>query len=218
MASGNDVTKLLDPAVFGEARTVSQVVAGSSAGGGSSQDSAQQLAQQFQQLQSVAQAETETIQANTQAINQNTTQAGQGTGGASALRGAGSTIESALGLGTGLSPLISGVVNLFSGIFGGGGGQQSVPSTFLMPPSVNVNAGINEAAPTQPFAVDYAAGGQPRGATSGTSNSEGGSTQITVQVQAMDSQSFLDHSGDIALAVRQAMLQSNVLNDVIREV
>jgi hypothetical protein len=214
MASGNNVTKLLDPAVFGEASTVSQVVAGSSAGGGSSSDSTQQLAQQFQQLQSVAQAETETVQANTQAINQNTTQMGQGTGGSSALSQAGSTIESALGLGTGLSPLISGVANLFSGLFGGGGGQQSVPSAFLMPPSVNVNAGINEAAPTQPFAVDYAAGGQPRGATAGS----GGSTQITVQVQAMDSQSFLDHSDDIAQAVRQAMLQSSVLNDVIREV
>jgi hypothetical protein len=217
MASGN-VTKLLDPAVFGEASTVSQVVAGSNAGGGSSSDSTQQLAQQFQQLQSVAQSETETVQANTQAINQNTTQMGQGTGGASTLSSAGSTIESALGLGTGLSPLISGVANLFSGLFGGGGDQQSVPSAFLMPPAVNVNAGINEAAPTQPFAVDYAAGGQPRGATAGASNSGSGSTQITVQVQAMDSQSFLDHSDDIAQAVRQAMLQSSVLNDVIREV
>jgi hypothetical protein len=34
----------------------------------------------------------------------------------------------------------------------------------------------------------------------------------------MDSQSFLDHSQDIALAVRQAMLETTVLNDVIREV
>jgi hypothetical protein len=41
--------------------------------------------------------------------------------------------------------------------------------------------------------------------------------QITVQVQAMDSQSFLDHSADIAMAVRQAMLESSVLNDVVRE-
>jgi hypothetical protein len=32
----------------------------------------------------------------------------------------------------------------------------------------------------------------------------------------MDSQSFLDHSTDIAMAVRQAMLESNVLNDVIQ--
>ena len=105
-------------------------------------------------------------------------------------------------------------MGLFGGLFGGGGGQGSVPTTFLMPPSVNVNAGINEAAPTQPFAVDYAAGGQPRAATAGS----GGSGQITVQVQAMDSQSFLGHSDDIAQAVRQAMLQSSVLNDVIREV
>jgi hypothetical protein len=33
----------------------------------------------------------------------------------------------------------------------------------------------------------------------------------------MDSRSFLDHSGDIAMAVRQAMLESSVLNDVVRE-
>jgi len=36
-------------------------------------------------------------------------------------------------------------------------------------------------------------------------------------VQAMDSKSFLDHSADIAMAVRQAMLESSVLNDVVRE-
>jgi hypothetical protein len=33
----------------------------------------------------------------------------------------------------------------------------------------------------------------------------------------MDSRSFFDHSNDIALAVRQAMLESSVLNDVVRE-
>jgi hypothetical protein len=41
--------------------------------------------------------------------------------------------------------------------------------------------------------------------------------QITVQVNAMDSQSFLDHSQDIARAVRQAMLNSNSLNDVVSD-
>jgi hypothetical protein len=48
---------------------------------------------------------------------------------------------------------------------------------------------------------------------------QGGSTtpQITVQVQAMDSRSFLDHSEDIARAVRQAMLNSHGINDVITE-
>jgi hypothetical protein len=38
---------------------------------------------------------------------------------------------------------------------------------------------------------------------------------ILVQVQAMDSQSFMDHSEEIAQAVRQAMLNLNSLNDVI---
>jgi hypothetical protein len=40
---------------------------------------------------------------------------------------------------------------------------------------------------------------------------------ITVNVQAMDSKSFLDHSHDIARAVREAMLNSNSLNDVVSE-
>ena len=31
----------------------------------------------------------------------------------------------------------------------------------------------------------------------------------------MDSQSFLDHSNEIAMAVKQAILNSNSLNDVI---
>ena len=217
MASDNskDISSLLDPRVFGPASTLSQVVAGAYSGGGSSGSSNEQVAQVVQQLESVTQAETETIQANTQAINQNTTELGQKPTGGSGIAQAGSTIESALGLGTGVSPLISGVVGLFSGLFGGGGGQESVPGPFLMPPSVNVNAGINGAAPTEPFAVDYAAGGAPRGATASPA---GSGAQITVQVQALDSQSFLDHSEDIANAVRQAMLQSNVLNDVIREV
>jgi hypothetical protein len=41
--------------------------------------------------------------------------------------------------------------------------------------------------------------------------------QITVNVQAMDSRSFLDHSDDIARAVRDAMLNMHALNDVVSE-
>lgn len=40
---------------------------------------------------------------------------------------------------------------------------------------------------------------------------------ILVQVQAMDSQSFLDHSQEIAQAVRQAMLNMHSVNDVISD-
>jgi hypothetical protein len=80
---------------------------------------------------------------------------------------------------------------------------------------VNATAGIS-ASSSGAFAVDTADGGLPRPVPSATSSGSG--AQITVNVQAMDSQSFLDHSDDIAQAVRQAMLTSTTLNDVIREV
>jgi len=41
--------------------------------------------------------------------------------------------------------------------------------------------------------------------------------QVTVNVQAMDSRSFLDHSQDIAQAVREAILNMHSLNDVISD-
>ncbi|MBI3209239.1 MAG: hypothetical protein HYZ37_10120 [Candidatus Solibacter usitatus] len=41
--------------------------------------------------------------------------------------------------------------------------------------------------------------------------------QVVVQVQAMDSRSFLDHSNEIAEAVRKALLNSHPLQDVLRE-
>jgi hypothetical protein len=82
---------------------------------------------------------------------------------------------------------------------------------FGLPDSVNVNAGVSSAF-NGAFAVDSAQGTLPRAVVQPQA-----APQITVQVQAMDSRSFLDHSNDIALAVRQAMLESNVLNDVVRE-
>jgi len=65
------------------------------------------------------------------------------------------------------------------------------------------------------------------GSTSPTLTSEGGGAaedgrrsalpQITVNVQAMDARSFLDRSGDIAAAVRNAMLNLNSINDVVND-
>jgi hypothetical protein len=172
------------------------------------------------------------VLANTQAVTQNTTQLGSS--GPSTASKTGSTLESTLGLGLGLSPLITGLLSLFGG---GSSSQPAAPTPFALPPSVGVNAGVSEGAPTQAFGLEYTSAGQPRPAASASSSSVNNpagasangtlnnpasaptsTTQITVQVQAMDSQSFLDHSNDIALAVRQAMLQSSVLNDVIREV
>jgi hypothetical protein len=53
----------------------------------------------------------------------------------------------------------------------------------------------------------------------GSGNKTGAPQTQTIQVniQAMDSQSFLDRQDDIARAVREAMLHSNSLNDVVLE-
>jgi len=111
--------------------------------------------------------------------------------------------------GLGLSPVISSITSLFTG---SGGNSAPAPLVkFSLPSALSLNAGMSEADPGWAFGVSQSQGGQPR------PNSTGTSTQITVQVQALDSQSFLDHRSDIAMAVRQAMLESSVLNDVIRE-
>ncbi len=63
-----------------------------------------------------------------------------------------------------------------------------------------------------------------RGSSSGlTGSTPGGQLansghQVHVHVSAMDTQSFMDRSSDIAKAVKNAMLQSSSLNDVISEI
>ncbi len=197
-----------------EVQTVLGTTATSGAPGGSASTSAlteqlTSLTEQLQQLQSINQQQLETEQENTQALTANTSSKSSGSG--STAGGVGSAIESVLGFGLGLSPLIAGLVSLF----GGGGGEQQTTSLvpYVMPPSVSATAGIS-ASQSGVFGVDTADGGLPRPQPASTSST----TQITVQVQAMDSQSFLDHSNDIAQAVRQAMLESTTLNDVIRAV
>jgi hypothetical protein len=51
----------------------------------------------------------------------------------------------------------------------------------------------------------------------GSAGSTQASPQITVNVQAMDAQSFLDRSSDIAQAVRSAMLNMSSINDVVSD-
>jgi hypothetical protein len=185
--------------------------AGGTIGSGLSQsgnsDVTQQLTSlttQITSLTSVQQSQINALQDNTQAVGQNTSsKASSGTS-------VGSTVESAassfLGGGLGsLSPLIGGILSLF----GGDGGQTlAVPLPFMLPAPVQSEAGLT-GLPGQVTPVSYTGTGQPRG------QSVGAAAQVTIQVNAMDSQSFLDHSDDIASAVKQAILNSNSLNDVI---
>jgi hypothetical protein len=109
-----------------------------------------------------------------------------------------------------LSPIVRGLMSLF-----GGGGDDSAPAPlakYVAPPSISVSGGLTDGA-SGPVGIDYGQNGQPRAMM----NSGSSQTQVTVNIQAMDSRSFLDRSDDIARAVKRAMLESSSLNDVVSE-
>jgi hypothetical protein len=104
--------------------------------------------------------------------------------------------------------LISGIESLF------GGSSQPAPLPFYVPPApVAINATLQGVAPSPAQTASGTASAAP--AASGGGNSTTMAPQVTVNVSAMDSQSFMDRSTDIASAVRQAMLNLHPINDVV---
>jgi hypothetical protein len=129
---------------------------------------------------------------------------------------AGGIAKSALGTwagGLSLSPLLSGLLGLL-----GRANTEAVTPTltrYEAPPVQHFEGASSLNAMGGLTAVDYGAGGLPRVAPSASTKP---TPQVTVQVQAIDSRSFLDHSDEIARAVRQAILNSHALNDVVNEI
>jgi hypothetical protein len=209
--SRNEVERELETAAsIGSAGILS--VGGGASGGPTHAGAANSSSQTTQQMSSLVehitslnateQSAINAIQGNTQAVTQNTSAKSTGTSAASQL---GNAAESLFGGALSLSPIVSGIFSLF-------GGGQSAPATqmmpFMLPAPVEYHAGATSSGGVSP--VSYAEGGQPRAAQPLSST-----TQVTVQVSAMDSQSFLDHSDQIANAVKTALLNSNSLGDVI---
>ncbi|MBM3734874.1 MAG: hypothetical protein FJW39_03735 [Acidobacteria bacterium] len=106
-----------------------------------------------------------------------------------------------------LAPLAAGIAKLFDR----GGKQTEVElPQFRAPLPVRLDAGLT--ADGGLTGIDYGADGLPR--VAGRPPQQ---TPVTINVQAMDSRSFLDHSGEIARAVREAMLNMHSLNDVVND-
>jgi hypothetical protein len=124
----------------------------------------------------------------------------------------GSVASTVLKSGFGLAPLIGGLVNLFSS----GGAETPAPLVkYAMPTAIDFQAAQSNGRLGD---LDYEQTGMARTSAQGAGlNGSGATPQITVNVQAMDARSFLDRSNDIALAVRDAMLNMNAINDVINE-
>lgn len=153
-------------------------------------------------LAPATQTQAEALLTNTQALVQDTT-----AHAASSVAGTITHIASSLTGGIlSLSPILSGLLHLFEG---GGSSTPSPLVSFSLPPSVSFQD-ANTSGPAF-SAADYNQSGGPRAVNSGAA------TPITVQVQAMDSRSFMDHSQEIAKAVREAMLNMHSLNDVISD-
>jgi hypothetical protein len=204
---GDLLGELAGSAVGGGGSTSASSVTGSLQSGGSEvAEQLTSLTSQISSLSSIGQSQISALQDNTQAVTQSTTS--KASSGSSIGRTVESAASSFLGGGlSSLSPLIGGLLSLF----GGGGQTLAVAPPFLLPAPVQSEAGLTASAPGQVVPVSYGGTGQPRAQSSSSP------TQVTIQVNAMDSQSFLDHSDDIAMAVKQAILNSSSLNDVISD-
>jgi hypothetical protein len=165
-----------------------------------------QAGQQISQLQSAYQQQASLISANTQAVQGNTSAQGSHSAGSVAGGLASGLFGGALGL---LSPLISGIASLF----GGSSGPAPLPY-YTPPPAVAISGSLNSATPA-PVVSGSTSSNTGTAGTAATSGQPAGTQQVTVNVNAMDSQSFMDHSADIASAVREAMLNMHPINDVV---
>jgi hypothetical protein len=124
----------------------------------------------------------------------------------------GSVASTVLKSGFGLAPLITGLVSLF----GGGDTPAAAPLVkYALPTAADFQAAESQG---QVSGLDYDQMGMARSyGPTGAGGGTGAAPAITVNVQAMDARSFMDRSNDIALAVRDAMLNLNAINDVVND-
>jgi hypothetical protein len=170
-------------------------------------EQAASLGEKLSELARVSQSQARTVEDNTAALAQNTfSKAADAVKSAVGSMGGG---LGALSAGPAFLPLISGIAKLF-----GSGKTESPPAlvTYTRPASLQVEDGIG--GDNAGGGISYDANGTPR---LDERRAAAPAPQININVQAMDSRSFLDHSEEIARAVRTAMLESHMLSDVVNE-
>jgi hypothetical protein len=166
------------------------------------------FAGQLSELARTTAEQGDALSANTNALFQNT--AAQSQGGA-----AGAVATVARGFGSRLlsgNPLLGGI----AGIFGGRTSDTPVESfaRYLRPERRDLEIGIS------PSTEAYYVASRSHTVAAGQAHENSGSRpvpQVVVQVNALDTRSFLDHSADIAKALREAVLNSTTVSDVLNE-
>lgn len=160
-----------------------------------------QLLTQLSQWSTANREHSDRVKENTNALLSNKVNS------ESSMSDAAKSAASTFANGLGLSPILSGLVHLFTG--------SSKPATppplvkYELPTAIRADAGLNS--DNSISLIDRNLQGNVR------STAPQAPTQVIVQIQALDSRSILDRSDDIAKAVREAMLHSSALNDVIQD-
>jgi len=137
---------------------------------------------------------------------------------------AGSVAKTVLESGLGLIPLIGGLIGLFSG----GGSESPAPLTkYVMPPSLDFqaadsggtlsNVSYDQMGTARALGGSSTGAGGSAGSVSSGAGAVAGPAQTTANGQTLDARWFMDHSEDIAAAVKNAMLNSNSINDVVND-
>jgi hypothetical protein len=109
--------------------------------------------------------------------------------------------------GSGLGSIVSGI----AGLFGGGKPDAPLPLyQFALPQSVSVEAGLARNGQFVP--ISYSQNGQAR-----PNSTPQPVTQTMAQPLNVDGRWFMDHSEEIASAVKEAMLHSHSINDVVAD-
>ncbi len=163
----------------------------------------QQVAQLQQSVSN--QSQSNTLALNTQAVRGDTANSETANNVTNLFGSSDSSSGAALGY---LSQIASALTTTT-----GAGSSASAQLPIYTPPAPVPVSGVPQpqASATQPQNVSSAS--SQAGATTHSS----AAPQITVNVSAMDSQSFMDRSDDIASAVRAAMLNMHPINDVVAD-
>ncbi|HKD08810.1 MAG TPA: hypothetical protein VKB79_23105 [Bryobacteraceae bacterium] len=204
-------------------------------------NSLSQAGQQIAQLQAAYAQQANLIAENTQALQSNTSAQSGHSAGSVLSQATSGLFGGALSF---LSPIVSGIASLFGGggqtpaalpiytppppVSINAVLQSPTPSPVSLnpvlqspaAPSISLAPLLRSPAPVAPPPVSIAPLLQQPAASPATQPSSAptqsnSAANVTVNINAMDSQSFLDRSNDIANAVRCAMLNMHPINDVV---
>lgn len=174
------------------------------------------LTVELERVRAASKEQAQATSENTTAVIENT--AAQASRSDGVVATAGRTLARVFTGWLGIAPLLNSLV----GLFNGRDEPKLVPLVkYAPPPAIEFEGYVRREAygHSSREVGDMAPGKQGvewREYPENTGN-RSATVNITVQVQAIDSRSFIDHSWEIARAVKEAMLESHALNDIVVE-